>query len=212
MSRAFAFVLTFGLLAAGCGGSEPAPEPAAAPSADADAGWITLFDGSNLDGWTPIGDANWRLADGAVEADSGTGFLVSNQSYGDFELRLEFWVNPEANSGVFIRCSDPGEVTAENSYEVNIFDQRPDPMYRTGGIVDIAPPTATIDAGGQWNTYEIAAHGSHLSVTLNGTQTVDVMDGKFARGPFALQYAAGTVRFRNVQIRPVDGAAAMGAE
>jgi Domain of Unknown Function (DUF1080) len=45
-------------------------------SAQADAGWVTLFDGKNLDNWTQIGDANWRIVDGAVEADKGNGFLV----------------------------------------------------------------------------------------------------------------------------------------
>ena len=55
--------------------------------------WTTLFDGSDLDAFTPIGDANWSLGDDAVQADSGSGFLVTNESYGDFELKLEFWVN-----------------------------------------------------------------------------------------------------------------------
>jgi len=41
------------------------------------AGWITLFDGKNLDNWSPIGTANWKLEDGSVVADKGNGFLVS---------------------------------------------------------------------------------------------------------------------------------------
>ena len=168
------------------------------------AGWTTLFDGSTLDGWRVLGDANWELADGAVSANSGSGFLVSGVSYGDFELTLEFWVDEPANSGVFIRCSDPENVGAGNSYEVNIFDTRADQTYRTGGIVNLAAPASVINTGGQWNSYEITAQGSRLVVILNGTQMVDTTDDQFASGPFALQYGAGTVRFRNVQIRSLD--------
>jgi hypothetical protein len=58
-------------------------------------------------------------------------------------------------------------------------------------------------AGGQWNIYEITAQGPHLIVTLNGTRTVDVLDNKLSRGPIALQYGAGVVKFRKVEIRPL---------
>ena len=166
--------------------------------------WTQLFDGSSLDGWRVLGDANWELADDAVSANSGGGFLVSEESYGDFELRLEFWVDEPANSGIFIRCADPQNVNDRNAYEVNIYDTRADQTYRTGGIVRLAAPSAVIDAGGQWNTYEITAQGSRLIVILNGTQLVDTTDDQFSSGPIALQYGAGTVRFRNVQIRSLD--------
>ena len=167
-------------------------------------GWTTLFDGSSIDGWRVLGDANWELADAAVSADSGSGYLVTESSYGDFELTLEFWVDELANSGVFIRCSDPDNIGAANFYEVNIYDTRADQTYRTGGIVNVAAPTSVINTGGQWNSYEITAQGSRLVVILNGTQVVDATHDQFVRGPIALQYGAGTVRFRNVQIRVLD--------
>ena len=171
-------------------------------SALAQAPWRTLLDGTNMNQWTPLGGANWRVVDGTIQADNGmAGFLVSKESYGDFELRAEFWVSPEANSGIFIRCANPKEVTAANSYEVNIFDTRPDQTYRTGGIVDIAKPASMVNAGNQWNTFEIVAKGPRLTVRLNGMPMVDVQDTKHARGPIALQAGAGTVRWRNVQIR-----------
>jgi hypothetical protein len=163
--------------------------------------WRTLFDGTSLDGWTKVGDANWRLVDGTVEADSGTGFLLSNDSYGDFDLDLEFFVSPDANSGVFIRCGNLSEIGAATCYEVNIFDQRPDPTYRTGAIVDVAKPNVMIDTGDRWNHYEISAHGNHFVVKLNGQLTVDTTDDKLIAGPFALQYGAGRVVFRNVRVR-----------
>ena len=193
------FAITLGLLTLGLV-SISFPSSAS----DQEAGWTTLFDGSSLDGWRVLGDANWQLADGAVSADSGNGYLVTEASYGDFELTLEFWVDELANSGVFIRCSDPDNIGAANSYEVNIFDTRADQTYRTGGIVNVAAPASVINTGGRWNSYEIRAQGSRLVVTLNGTQTVDTTHDQFVRGPIALQYGAGTVRFRNVQIRSLD--------
>ena len=168
-----------------------------------DGRWITLFDGTNLDNWNTTGDANWRIVDAAVQADAGSGMLVSGQSYGDFEIRLEFWADANSNSGVFIRCTDPAAISPDTCYEVNIFDTRPDQSGRTGAIVNIAPPLAVINTEGRWNTYEIRAEETHLVVELNGVVTVDIHDGKFPSGHFTLQYGAGGVKFRNVKIRPL---------
>jgi hypothetical protein len=173
-------------------------------SVQAQGAFTTLFDGTSLDAWRKLGDANWELGDGAVSATSGSGFLVSAESYANFELTLEFWVDEPANSGVFIRCSDPQAVTDTSCYEVNIFDTRPDQTYRTGGIVHIAAPSTVINTGGKWNSYRIRAEGTRLRVELNGTQTVDTRDEQFASGPIALQYGTGTVGFRNVRIRSLD--------
>ncbi|HYR90111.1 MAG TPA: DUF1080 domain-containing protein [Terriglobia bacterium] len=197
MKRASAIAI--GLLITGLAGFQYSNEAAGQTAA----GWTTLFDGKSLAAFNPVGDANWQLMEGLVQANKGNGFLVSKTSYGDFQLKVEFWVDDDANSGVFLRCSNPKEITATNAYEVNIFDKRPDQAYRTGAIVDVAKPLSNINAGGRWNTFEITAQGSHLTVTLNGTRTVDVQHSGHARGPFALQYGAGTVKFRNVQIRPM---------
>lgn len=158
----------------------------------------------DLKAWTLVGDANWTVAGDVVQADKGSGFLVTPIAYGDFQMTVDVWVNDEANSGVFIRCSDPKTISATNAYEVNIFDKRPDPAYRTGAIVNVAKPLAMVNAGGKWNTLEITAKGAKMTVVLNGVTTVrDAEDARFARGPIALQYAAGVVRFRNVRIRPL---------
>ena len=70
--------------------------------AQVDAGWVTLFDGKNLDNGSPIGNDNWKLEDGAVAADNGNGFLVSKSTYTDYQLRVEFWIETKTktNSGV----------------------------------------------------------------------------------------------------------------
>jgi len=174
---------------------------AAGQANQAAAGWTTLFDGKSLSSFNTIGDANWQLMEGVVQANEGTGFLVTKASYADFQLKVEFWVDDDANSGVFIRCENPQQITAMNAYEVNIYDKRPDPSYGTGAIVDVAKPLTAMKAGGKWNTYEITAQGPRMVVTLNGTKTVDVQNSAHARGPIGLQYGAGTVKFRSVQIK-----------
>jgi hypothetical protein len=176
-------------------------QPSYTATGQTGAGWTALFDGKSLKGWNVVGDANWNVADGVVQADKGTGFLVTPASYRDFQITLEFWVSDDANSGVFLRCSDPKTINQTNAYEVNIFDKRPDQSYRTGGIVDVAKPASVIQTGGKWNTYDITAKGPQLTVVLNGAKVVDVKDTKHVDGPIALQYGAGTVRFRNVRIR-----------
>jgi hypothetical protein len=176
---------------------------AAGQASSTAAGWRTLFDGKSLTAFNTIGDANWQLVDGVVQANKGNGFLVTKDSYADFQLKVEFWVDDDANSGVFIRCENPTQIDARNAYEVNIYDKRPDQTYATGAIVDVAKPLMPMKAGGKWNTFEITAQKSHVVVILNGVKTVDVENSIHARGPVALQYGAGTVRFRSVQIKPL---------
>jgi hypothetical protein len=179
--------------------------------AQADAGWTILFDGKSLDNWNPIGTANWKLEDGSVVADNGNGFLVSKQSYTDFQLRAEFWLEAKTNSGIFIRCTDPNSVSGKTSYEVNIWDTRPEQKYGTGAIVDVAAVDPMPHAGGKWNVYEITAKGNTFTVVLNGQKTVDnATADKFASGRIALQHGkgvtdeSGVVKFRKVEIKPLQ--------
>jgi len=176
-------------------------------------GWTTLLDGSNpktLDNWNRLGDANWRIEDGAVVADKGKGgHLVSKNAYKDFQIRAEFWAADNTNSGIFMRAQDPQKIGAENAYEVNIYDQRPDPSYGTGGIVNFAKVSPMPKAAGKWNTFLITAKGTNLIVEMNGQQTVNINDSKFASGPFSLQFGnhgkapGGPIKWRKVEIRPL---------
>ena len=171
-------------------------------------GWITLLDGEKgMENWIKVTDANWRAVDGAIQADAKTdkasGFLLSKNSYTDFELRVEFWASDDANSGIYMRCVEPNNLTDRTCYEANIFDQRPDPTFGTGAIVHIAKVAPMPKAGGKWNTYEITVKGPTISVTLNGVRTAEAQDTKLPSGPIALQYAAGVIKFRKVQIRPL---------
>jgi hypothetical protein len=197
----FAFVLATGIL--GC-----AQMPL---GLDKLGGWTTLIDGEKgMENFDRAGDANWRGEGGAIVADKGKGgFLVSKNSYKDFELRVEFWADPTANSGIYMRCANAKAITDKSCYEANIFDQRPDQTYATGGIVHVGKVMAPVKAGGKWNVYEITAKGPKLTVVLNGTKTAEVEHKQFAQGPIALQYGTlppkgapgGAIKFRKVQIK-----------
>lgn len=167
--------------------------------------WKTILDGKSLNGWTQTGEANWRIEAGAAMADKGKGgFLVSQEDYGDVEIRAELWVSDDANSGIFIRCENPAVIGTTSGYEVNIFDTRPDPTYGTGAIVNVAKVSPMPKAGGRWSVIEIIAKGDRFDVTFNDRHTVtDAHDAKHPRGRIALQYGQGVVKFRKVQVRPV---------
>ena len=170
-------------------------------------GWTVLLDEATMGEWEMVGETNWRLEDGAVVADNRTSempaYLLSKESYKDFELYVEFWASDDANSGIFLRCFEPPKITDRLCYEVNIFDQREDPSYGTGGIVRFAEVDPMPKAGGKWNTFEITMKRRDLTVMLNGEETARLRSGLYEEGPFALQHGAGTIKFRKVAIRPL---------
>jgi hypothetical protein len=177
-------------------------------------GWVKLIDGAQgLDNFHRAGDANWRAEDGAIMADNGKGgFLITKRPYKDFKIHAEFWAEPTTNSGIFMRISDPDptKVGAKNSYEVNIFDQRPEQMYGTAAIVDFASVNPMPKAGGKWNTFDITADDNRIVVVFNGIETVHIRNSAFKEGPFALQYATGAngirggaIKWRKVYIKQI---------
>jgi hypothetical protein len=178
---------------------------------DSVTGWTTLIDGEKgMENFNRVGDANWRAEGGAIVADKGKGgFLVTKNSYKDFQLLIEFWADHTANSGIYMRCQDGNKPTDKTCYEANIFDQRPDPSYGTGGIVHHAKVSSVQKAGGKWNTYEITVKGTELTVVLNGVKTATLNHSQFAQGPVALQFGnippkglrGGAIKFRKVQIK-----------
>ena len=192
MKRASA--ITIGLLIVGLAAFQASDLPVRAIKT---LGWTTLFDGKNLQSFNMIGDANWQLADGVVQANKGTGFLVSKNSYGDFQLKAEFWVDDEANSGIFIRCDNPQMINAMNAYEVNIYDKRPDPSYGTGAIVDVAK--ADNHAEGRRQAEHLRDHSGKIAPGRDAQRNGKPSMSRIPPTPealSALQYGAGTVKFR----------------
>jgi hypothetical protein len=198
----FAFGLSVAAAASGWLGLTPSSTAQSGP------GWTILVDDKTMGEWDKVGpEANWRMEDGALVADKktgdGTAHLVTRTKYKDFQIYAEFWASDDANSGIFLRCQDPKKIGSASCYEVNIFDQRKDPTYGTGAIVDFAEVSPMPKAGGKWNTFEITANGRQLTVVLNGQKTVDMRNGLFVEGPFTLQYGTGVIKFRKVAIKPL---------
>ena len=106
--RTFMATLAAGVAATGCA------------SMSGGAGWTTLVDGANminLSGFTELGAGGWSIVDGVLQGKGGKlGYLVTKDSYTDFEIRAEFWADEDCNSGLFMRCQDRNKVSAENSY------------------------------------------------------------------------------------------------
>jgi hypothetical protein len=197
--RAFAFAI--GVTAAALAGAPQA-------SAQSGPGWVTLFDGKTIgDQWNKVGETNWRVEDGAIVADKrtskGPAHLVTKDKYKDFQVYVEFWASDDANSGIFLRCQNPEQITDKSCYEANIFDQRKDPTYGTGAIVRFVEVNPMPKAGGKWNTYEITAKGRDITLVFNGKETAKLRSEMFMEGPITLQHGGGTIKFRKVAIKPL---------
>ena len=187
--------------------------------AQAGAGWVLLFDGKTMKGWSTVGTAQWAVDAGALFANPSAqptiagadgkpthpvGFLRSDASYGNFDLTAEFHSEKNTNSGIFIRCVAGQTPSQTNCYEVNISDNHA--THPTGSIVGMHStlPVRAATAG-KWSTLEIAAHGAHIVVKVDGKTMLDVKDEKFASGSIALQAGGpngpGPIRFRNIRIK-----------
>jgi hypothetical protein len=184
-------------------------------------GWVSLFDGKTLNGWTTIGAVRWSVVDGAMSAEPASqpiaptgaanqtwpqGFLRSVESFGDFELTAEFWSEEDTNSGLFIRCATPARGSLGTCYEINISD--PHATTPTGGIVGVySPLPKRIKSAGTWSRFDVFADAPHLIVKVNGETITDVRDEKFREGALGLQAGgptgSGPVKFRNIRIRPL---------
>ena len=175
-------------------------------------GWIQLFDGETLFGWTSSDPGiQWKVVEGAITAGSGkqpAGLLLTDVPFADYELVCEFRMSAGGNSGVFLRTLEqPKEVTAD-CYEVNIVDEHP-AGYLTGSIVGRAKTETPIkgsDEKGTWRTFQITAEKNHFVVKLDGQQVVDHTDttqGQRATGRVGLQQREGKIEFRRVALRPL---------
>lgn len=192
-----------------------------------DPGFESLFDGKTFAGWGGDFDATWRIEDGQIVAGSPDSaaprneFLATARDYGDFELRLEYKLEAKegANAGVQFRS-----LRIPNHHEVSGYQADIGPGY-FGALYDesrrnklLAVPAermvAAALAGGidGWHSYRIRAEGKRIRLELNGVETVDWIepDDSIARkGMIALQIhggLVGTIRYRNLRIKPLAAA------
>jgi hypothetical protein len=165
-------------------------------------GWILLFDGETTFGWTSEGHAKWRVASGALVADSGeSGWLRSNSVFADFMLRLEFRTKANGNSGIFLRSAREGR-PHETGYELQIWDGHE--KFPTGSLVNIARARPVKLKPDFWHVYEIFALGNNILIKLDGRKVLEVRDSWSRIGHIGLQYNKDNrIEFRNLRLRPL---------
>jgi len=181
-------------------------------------GFVTLFNGKNLDGWKTTG--NWLVEEGGVLAikprpgEKGwqryDAYLWAEKPYGDFVLDLEFKLPKGGNSGVFIRVKDPKNPVA-TGIEVQINDthgKKKVGPHDCGGIIGTVGPTKNMaKPAGEWNRMITTCKGTQLKVELNGEPIVDVDLAKTAArnrplvGYVGLQDHGLPLWFRNIRIK-----------
>ncbi len=167
-------------------------------------GWVQLFDGRTMFGWTQVGETGWRVQNGAIIADSGgNGWLRSNAEFADFALSCDFRMAADGNSGIFLRSAKEGQPHL-TGYELQIFDNQP-AGYHTGALVGhIKPQQASKIRPNQWMNYLVEVQGARWTVKLDGVTVLTGEDNKSLSGHIGLQYNAGKkVEFRNIKVKPL---------
>lgn len=178
--------------------------------------------------------AAWRVENGALAFVPGSegGDLVTRDQFGDFELELEWKISEGGNSGIFYRAGEDHPQVWESAPEMQVLDdaRHPDgrsPLTSAGANYALYP--VTIDATrpvGEWNRVRIVARGNHIEHWLNGRKVVEYeigspewkqlvarskfgsmpAYGQYDRGHIALQDHGDRVWYRDIRIRPLDGA------
>jgi hypothetical protein len=190
-------------------------------------GFVPLFNGKDLTGWKSVGKPVWAWADGRLvgtpAADKTPGFLLTEASFADCEVELEYKAGAGVGSGLFLRADANGPVSGAEQLEVQIMDDGFPAFqvtpYKTGSVFGAFARTADPKVtSGDWTALRVKLVGRKVEVWVNGTQTVDAnLDdaraqfGKFpglARpsGRIGLQQnQTADVQFRNLRVKRLDG-------
>lgn len=171
----------------------------------------------------------WQFHKGGLSLTAGGGDLVSNKTYADFELELDWNISKGGNSGVFLRVSEDYEKHWHSGVEMQILDpaKKSPPLLAAGAAYSLQnlDPTAA-HAAGQWNKVRIIVRGDHYQFFLNGKKTADfdsaapqwqkkIGKSKFSNYPGFLQHRRGhivlqdhqsAVAFRNIRIKEIHSA------
>ncbi|NND34840.1 MAG: DUF1080 domain-containing protein [Saprospiraceae bacterium] len=160
----------------------------------------SLFNGSNLDGWTIHGTELWYVEDGLLVCESGPdaeyGYLRTNDVYHDFELSVDFKQGADGNSGVFFRSTIDGTKISGWQVEVAPPGSNSGGVYESYGRGWLIQPDPKLDEHlrfGEWNTMKIRVVGGQVTTWLNDVQMIDLTDEKIAegKGHIALQIHSG---------------------
>ena len=183
-------------------------------------GWVLLFDGKSLDGWT--GDPSvWRVENGYISGKADkvahNTFLIYKQAYSNFVLQADVMLIKNAggfaNSGIQYRSKvvNPAEWIV-HGYQADMADGYWGILYEEGGrgiLWKAAPEVGPTIKAADWNHYEITANGTLVREALNGVTSGELDDKdeakRSAAGIIGLQYHAPgngfEVRFRNIKIK-----------
>ena len=176
------------------------------PIDELNVGWIRLFDGQSLIGWRNSGNANWKVEDGSLVASAGdAGLLYTSVRFSDFELMLEYKGTDKTNSGVFLRTPSAPTDPAKDCFELNIAP--PDNPFPTGSLVGRVKVSEQIGEpeAGEWHTLHALVDREHVQAWVNGQLSADYVDTtELTAGFIGLQFREGTIRFRNVKVRPIS--------
>lgn len=174
--------------------------------------WVPLFNGKDLTGWKNNGEEKWVVEQGTILCESAAnkyGYLTTEKTYRDFDLRLKFKGEAAGNSGVFLRSHISG-IDPEHGPDIEGMQVEVDPsvgkhtggLYETGGRGWVKMPTAEGEQAlrpGEWNELEVSMQGNHIVTQLNGVKIVDYTDAapKFTDGVIGLQiHTGGGVKMR----------------
>ena len=148
-------------------------------AADPPEGFVSLFNGKDLDGWKSTGNMQvWGTDKGVIFCDKGGGgWLLSEKEYANYELRLEYKLPKMGNSGVALRTPRQGD-PAYVGMEIQLIDdvnwKGLKPTQNTGAIYDVLAPAKIVNKPiGEWNAMRIVAKGRQIRVENNGEVIVD---------------------------------------
>ena len=183
-----------------------AQQPNTLSKAEADEGWLLLFDGKSLKGWDARStfeagaNGNWSVRNGAIYCPGTTpGWLSSAGSFSNYTLKVEFRGTEKVNSGVFLRSQKEG-APHQTGYELQIWDYQPQ-GFLTGSLVGSVKAGPAKVQGGEWNKYLITADGDRFVVLLNGKKVLDAHDGKHAAGVIGFQCQKdNAIEFRDIKL------------
>ena len=173
---------------------------------EAEEGFIELFNGENLDGWTPSKENpdSYLVKDGKLIVKGGRSHLfytgdVQGGKFKDFELKVRAKTFPGANSGVYFHSEYQDEGWPSKGYECQVNQTHKD-RKKTGGlyaVTDVLDTSPVKD--GEWYDYDIIVKGKHIVLKINGEITTDwtepddwqppknMAGRKLSRGTFAIQ-------------------------
>jgi hypothetical protein len=168
---------------------------------------IRLFNGVDLTGWHVVqGNNEWEVSDGVLRNVKTGGNLVTDQTFTDFQLQLEFRYAKRGNSGVYLR----------GRYEVQVLDgptEEPAADLQ-GAIYGFLTPSEIVTNGpDEWNTFDITLVGRLVTVVVNGKTVISeqaipgITGGALdsdegAPGPILLQGDHSPIEYRNITLTP----------